>query len=93
MPSKPRVAARDWSCADCGVDTDNVDGQGHDEYYMLHRDLWLEINPNDAGHLCIGCAESRLGRRLTRTDFTDAPVNTNLRRASARLTSRLAHPD
>lgn len=95
MSLRANIASRlsmlriDWSCADCGVDTDNVDGQGRDEYYMLHRDLWLEINPNDAGHLCIGCVENRLGRRLTRADFTDAPVNTNPRRASARLTSRL----
>ncbi|ORA57309.1 hypothetical protein EJ571_02055 [Mycobacteroides franklinii] len=83
----------DWSCLDCGIDTDNVDGHGHDEYYMLHHDLWLEINPHATGHLCIGCAEGRLGRRLIASDFIDAPVNTNPRRASARLTSRLAHPD
>ncbi|TDZ93466.1 hypothetical protein [Mycobacteroides salmoniphilum] len=82
----------DWSCLDCGIDTDNVDGRGHDEYYMLHNDLWLRINPDEAGHLCIGCAESRLGRRLIRADFTDAPVNTKPRRASVRLLSRLAHP-
>lgn len=83
----------DWSCAGCGVDTDNVDGRGRDEYYMLHHDLCLEINPNDAGHLCIGCVENRLGRRLIRADFIDVPLNTNPRRATARLMSRLAHRD
>lgn len=65
------------------VDTDNVDGQGRDEYYMLHHELWLQINPHNAGHLCIGCVENRLGRRLIRADFTDTPVNTNPRMASA----------
>lgn len=27
------------------------------------------------GFLCIACLEHRLGRQLTRADFTDAPVN------------------
>lgn len=83
----------DWSCMDCGINTDDIDGLGRDEYYMLHHHLWLGINPDGAGHLCIGCAESRLGRPLIRADFTDAPVNTKPRRASVRLMSRLAHPD
>lgn len=83
----------DWSCMDCGINTDNIDGRGHDEYYMLHEDLWLSVNPGRAGHLCIACAESRLGRRLIRTDFTEAPVNAKPRRGSERLTSRLARPD
>ncbi|MGH3723371.1 MAG: hypothetical protein ACRDUS_04495 [Mycobacterium sp.] len=87
------MLAIDWSCMACGINTDNVDGQGHDEYYMIHDDLWLKINPDGAGHLCIACTESRLGRHLIRADFTDAPVNTNPRRASARLMSRLQHPD
>jgi hypothetical protein len=25
--------------------------------------------------LCIGCLEQRIGRRLTRADFSDAPIN------------------
>ncbi len=82
----------DWSCMDCGIDTDNVDGRGHDEYYMIRDELWLKINPDRAGHLCIACVERRLGRRLTPVDFTDARVNRNRHRRSQRLTLRLGHP-
>lgn len=75
----------------CGVDTDNVDGQGRDEYYMIRDDLWLKINLDRAGHLCIGCVEQRLGRLLTPADFTDARINRNQRRRSERLAVRLGH--
>lgn len=42
---------------------------------MVHDEVWLEANPKGRGMLCIGCLELRLGRLLTKDDFTDAPVN------------------
>jgi hypothetical protein len=51
-------------CMDCGVDTDAID-----ESYMIHDDLWRAAVPSEAGMLCVGCCERRLGRRLRREDF------------------------
>jgi hypothetical protein len=52
---------RDPHCIDCGVDTD--------ESYMIHDELWRAANPAEAGMLCVGCCEKRLGRKLCRKDF------------------------
>jgi hypothetical protein len=57
-------AVRDPRCMDCGVDTDAID-----ESYMVHDDLWRAAVPSEAGMLCVGCFEKRLGRRLKRDDF------------------------
>lgn len=54
----------DWRCLDCRVDMLALD-----EYYMLRNDIWLSIVPDRIGHLCIGCVEGRLGRRLNPDDF------------------------
>lgn len=60
-------------CLDCGVDT------GHtDQYYMIHDELWLSVNPGRKGMLCFSCLENRLGRRLTLSDFTDCPLSSML---------------
>lgn len=57
---------------------------------MVQSWLWKKVNPNILGLLCIGCLEHRLGRELTRTDFTDAPVNsTDIFDKSRRLQNRL----
>jgi hypothetical protein len=45
------------------------------EYYMVHKQIWTTFGVGD-GYLCIGCLEQRLGRKLNRGDFTDAPCNT-----------------
>ncbi len=72
-------------CLDCGVSTFEVG-----EYYMVRDELWpLSVD----GMLCIGCLETRLGRRLRRADFTDVPLNWHPRymlNNSARLKQRLA---
>ncbi len=68
------------ACVDCGIDTIEID-----EYYMVWNDIWpLE----GRGMLCIGCLENRLGRELTREDFTDAPIN-EIFTYSDRLKNRL----
>ena len=61
-----------FHCLDCGVDT-----LANGEWYMLRDDVWLEANPVDDGKLCVGCVEERLGRKLGRENFTDAPINSS----------------
>jgi hypothetical protein len=74
-----------FDCRGCGADTVAIR-----EYYMLEDAVWLEANGSDAGMLCIGCVEERLGRRLTVADFTVAPVNWEPDRwRSRRLQDRL----
>ena len=71
-------------CIDCSIDT-------FDEYYMVHDTVWLSVVvTKKSGMLCIGCLETRLGRRLTRADFTDAPINHLDFERSERLQNRLA---
>lgn len=61
----------DFICLDCGFDT--LRGL---EYYMLHFELWLEVNNGKSkGMLCIGCVEDRLQRCLVASDFLEAPIN------------------
>lgn len=57
---------------------------------MVHDEVWETANPKRKGMLCIGCLELRLGRLLTKDDFTDAPVNVMwLTVGSTRLKERL----
>lgn len=66
FPEVVRLNERDWvDCVDCGGDA---------ELYMVHDHVWPV--PFDFGWLCIPCLETRLGRRLAPTDFTDVPANT-----------------
>jgi hypothetical protein len=51
-------------CMDCGVDTTVAT-----EVYMVHDELWRSVVPEEAGMLCVGCFEKRLGRKLCRNDF------------------------
>jgi hypothetical protein len=60
-------------CRGCGADT------LQDEYYMVHDAVWTgEAGmASEGGMLCIGCLETRIGRRLVPADFKDAPINTD----------------
>jgi hypothetical protein len=72
---------------DCGSNTLHIN-----EYYMVQEKLWLAAHPEDRGMLCIGCLEERVGRLLTKVDFTDAPVNLpSIFNQSARLIHRLTN--
>lgn len=57
-------------CMDCDVHTVDID-----EYYMLKKEIWLSIVPEDRGMLCISCVDKRLGRKLTPEDFSDCLLN------------------
>ena len=70
-------------CLDCHIDTTP-------EYYVIKNPLWKKANPQINGMLCIGCLEQRLGRNLTKQDFTKAPLNSShIGRKSERLKNRL----
>ncbi|WP_306364498.1 hypothetical protein [Nocardia sp. CC227C] len=49
--------------------------EGPDEWYTVHDALWQHAGARPDSILCIGCLESRLGRRLRHNDFLDAPLN------------------
>ena len=91
-----RTARQGKPCLDCGLPTWNPLGKS--EWYMVRDEIWgesgaptrLVISAETKGYyLCIGCLEARLGRKLTRDDFTDAPVNELSRFSSDRLNERL----
>ncbi|MFH0244433.1 hypothetical protein ACGRHY_18915 [Streptomyces sp. HK10] len=91
QPSRAAVeayqATQDWGCVDCRTDT-------RCEYYHLRGEVWQAAGMGPKGLLCIGCLERRLGRRVSRADFTGVPINDPAysrppRPKSARLLDRL----
>jgi hypothetical protein len=78
-------------CARCGVDVHDAG-----EYYMVNDDVWAAavLTPDlPRLHLCIGCLEAQLHRRLEPDDFIDCPLNADNRQVgSARLRDRLGCP-
>jgi hypothetical protein len=86
---------RGFKCADCLTPT-------WDEYYMVTDEIWSlawsgwrRPRPPETGldhMLCIRCLERRIGRTMTRADFTDCPLNDlnqRMERRSERLVDRL----
>ncbi len=71
-------------CDDCGMDTSPCTGRrgcrhiGRWERYMVRDSVWKAAGMKgmDAGFLCIGCLERRLGRQLRPRDFKpNVPIN------------------
>ena len=65
-------------CCGCGKGVfDNTN------YFMLHDELWRKIckkgKRNETDVLCKRCCELILGRKLTRKDLNDAPINLYLK--------------
>lgn len=92
------------TCIDCGTETAPNDdrrrrGARTSEWYMVHDSVWFSAgmpkcepmgyNQSAGNYLCVGCLEVRLGRQLTRSDFTGAPINRPDRWNSPRLNARL----
>jgi len=71
-----------FECMDCKRDTWN-------EYYMIHSRIWKKANPKIKGKLCISCLELRIGRKLNKSDFTKAKVNTMKDKRTLKLINRL----
>lgn len=65
-----RSLMESFLCVDCTRDTGRIG-----EYYMVHDDIWNSVVTEGDGMLCITCLETRLGRELTKRDFTDVPLN------------------
>lgn len=58
------------TCAHCGRYT---------EHFMVHNAVWSAANlGREMKIICLHCLSRRLGRKLTRDDFTPAPVNATL---------------
>jgi hypothetical protein len=76
----------DGRCIDCRHEVTFVIP---DEFFMVHDALWLQANPAGDGKLCVGCLESRIGRRLTPADFIDSPINRRFGAMTDRLKSRI----
>lgn len=45
------------------------------EHYFIHTETWLKVVGSIVGMLCIGCLESRLGRKLNCLDFPAVTIN------------------
>lgn len=72
-------------CLDCSVDT----GKIH-EHYFIHTQTWMRVVGSISGMLCVGCLESRLGRKLNPDDFPNVTINNVKYEAkSERLLSRI----
>lgn len=56
---------------------------------MLVEGVWLSISDKKS-FMCMPCMESRLGRRLRRSDLKDVPGNANERLLLGRL-EELSH--
>src|SRR6516165_208032 len=91
-------------CRDCGMKTWPVnsiepDGEGHKlnvalntcEHFWLWDEVWAETGLETCGGtLCVGCAEKRLGRKLTSNDFQFGDNGYNVPDlATERLLSRM----
>lgn len=67
-PMKWTWAEREYEhqkgCADCKR---RIIGY---HYFMVNDDLWGQYGEG-GGYLCLTCTEKRIGRPLTRADFTD----------------------
>ena len=57
-----------WKCLDCGTDTKH-------EHYFVNLVLWMNAVGSKTGMLCVGCLETRIGRKLNKSDFTNCTIN------------------
>lgn len=74
-------------CLDCHLDTAR-----HGELYMLVDSTWKLTGLGKFGMLCIEHVETRIGRKMTATDFDDSYLNrprTGI--ISARLMERMTN--
>lgn len=86
----------EFPCRDCKANT--VPIEGNREYYEVRDEIWHEAGATGKGqsdngvfgyYLCIGCLESRLGRKLRKDDFKLYPANDPSPWLSSRLNARL----
>lgn len=76
-----------FACLDCREDVSKIK-----EYCMLVDSTWYLIHNSAKGMLCVGCIESRLGRRLIPDDFNESYLNRSRSfERSARLLDRMTN--
>lgn len=74
-----------FDCADCHCNVKQL----REYHYKIKSEIWLKVAKSNE-FLCIGCLEKRLGRRITKEDFTNESVNQRgFGKKSARLLNRL----
>jgi hypothetical protein len=65
----PQEEIERFTCEDCGT---------YDyDMYMVNDDIWSKYG-NESNTLCMNCLEKRMGRKLTKDDFSqykNAPAN------------------
>ena len=86
MPDLTPEQLAAFDCLDCPENTLLIH-----EYYMVLDEIWNAVVPEVDGMLCVGCLEKRLGRTLTKHDFSQYPINElpGIIERSLRLTNRL----
>jgi len=57
----PQDEVQKFTCEDCGDYDYNM--------YMVNDDIWNEYG-NESNTLCMDCLEKRMGRKLTKDDFS-----------------------
>lgn len=74
-----------YLCHSCDIDTGKIY-----EHYFIHTLLWLSVMPSIKGMLCIACLESKLKRKLNKTDFPAVSINNpKICKMSDRLRTRI----
>ena len=49
--------------------------RGKTDSFMVSNEVWIAANLKGDDFCCLTCLERRLGRELTKDDFTNAPIN------------------
>lgn len=76
------VTEEDFKCIDCKKST--LDSEGGKDYYMLTHGLWDKFGAGDE-MLCMTCIESRLGRKLIKSDLLCCPLNNQINKYTSKL--------
>jgi hypothetical protein len=80
----PEELAR-YACNDCSVNVVTIG-----EFYMLTDDIWTDqLGLGWDDNLCIGCLETRIGRKVSFADMRSFPSYDWMEPSSARLMDRL----
>lgn len=64
------MSRKKFLCLDCKVDTGKIG-----EHYMLVDETWRLTGLGKIGMLCVQHVETRIGRKLEKSDFNDSYLN------------------
>lgn len=63
---KPPRCLESYNCRDCGSSAQS---------YMVNDEVWKEAGLLKSSNCCLRCLEIRLGRKLSKSDLINAPIN------------------